>query len=62
VVDALRKGLADAMRDPQLIDEGERIGLELNFVKGADVQAMVDTLYQAPADVVARAQAIATAN
>jgi hypothetical protein len=50
------------MRDPQLIDEGERIGLELNFVSGADVQAMVDRLYQAPADVVARAQAIATAN
>ena len=57
-----RKGIADAMRDPQLIEEGERIGLELNFVSGTDVQAMVGRLYQAPADVTARAQAIATAN
>ncbi len=62
IAEALRKGVADAMRDPQLIEEGERIGLELNFVGGADVQAMVERLYQAPADVVARAQAIATAN
>ena len=62
VVDLLRKGIADAMRDPQLIDEGERIGLELNFVGGADVQAMVDRLYEAPSDVIARAQAIVTAN
>ena len=43
-------------------DEGERIGLELNFVGGTDVQAMINRLYQAPADVIARAQAIATAN
>jgi len=62
VIDLLRKGIADAMRDPQLIEEGERIGLELNFVGGTDVQAMIDRLSQAPADVVARAQAIATAN
>jgi hypothetical protein len=55
IVDLLRKGIADAMRDPQLIEEDERIGLELNFVGGADVQSMVDRLYQAPADVVARA-------
>jgi len=31
-------------------------------VAGADVQAMIERLYRAPADVVARAQAIATAN
>src|SRR5215468_10696951 len=62
IVDLLRKGIADAMRDPQLIEEGERIGLELNFVGGTDVQSMIDRLYRAPADVVARAQAIATAN
>src|SRR6476659_2986061 len=62
IVDLLRKGIADAMRDPQLIEEGERIGRELNFVCGTDVQAMIDRLYYAPADVVARAQAIASAN
>jgi hypothetical protein len=36
--------------------------LELNFVSGGEVQAIVDRLYQAPPDVVGRAQAIASAN
>src|SRR5262249_20599140 len=36
VVEALRKGFAAAMHDPELIAEGDKIGLELNFVSGAD--------------------------
>jgi tripartite-type tricarboxylate transporter receptor subunit TctC len=62
VADALRKAFADAMRDPQFIAEGERIGLELNFVSGADVQALVERVYRSPPSVVQRAQAIASAN
>lgn len=62
VVAALRQGFADAMRDPQFIAEGAKMDLELNFVSGADVQAMVERLYKAPPGVVARAQAIAAAN
>ena len=62
VTEALRKGFADAMHDAQLVAEAERIGLELNFVSGADVQALVERVYRSPPDVVARAQAIAAAN
>jgi tripartite-type tricarboxylate transporter receptor subunit TctC len=61
VAAALRKAFADAMHDPQFIAEGAKIGLELNFVAGEEVQAMVQRLYLAPPDVVARAQAIAAA-
>jgi tripartite-type tricarboxylate transporter receptor subunit TctC len=61
VAEALRRGVADAMRDPQLIAEGERIGLELNFVSGPDVQALVERVYRSPPGVVAKAQAIASA-
>jgi tripartite-type tricarboxylate transporter receptor subunit TctC len=57
VVEALRKGVADAMADPQFIAEGAKIGLELEFVSGGEVQAMVERLYKSPAAVVTRAQA-----
>jgi tripartite-type tricarboxylate transporter receptor subunit TctC len=59
---ALRQAFAEAMRDPQLIAEAAKMDLELGFVSGADVQAMVERLYRSPPDVIARAQAIASAN
>ena len=59
---ALRKGVAQAMHDPGLLAEAAKINLELNFVSGEEVQALVERLYQSPPDVVARAQAIAVAN
>jgi tripartite-type tricarboxylate transporter receptor subunit TctC len=62
VAAALRKGFAQAMRDPELIAEAAKINLELNFVSGEDVQALVERLYHFPPDVIARAQAIAGAN
>jgi tripartite-type tricarboxylate transporter receptor subunit TctC len=58
----LRKGFAQAMHDPDLVAEAEKINLELNFVSGEEVQALVERLYQFPPDVIARAQAIAAAN
>jgi tripartite-type tricarboxylate transporter receptor subunit TctC len=62
IVQALRQGVADAMRDPQFLAEGARMNMELSFVGGAEVQAMVERLYKSPPEVVARAQAIAAAN
>jgi tripartite-type tricarboxylate transporter receptor subunit TctC len=62
VAQALRQAFADAMHDPQFIAEGAKMDLELNFVSGTDVQSMVERLYKAPPDVIARAQAIASAN
>ena len=61
VVEALRHAFEQAMKDPQFIAEGEKIGLELNFVSGAEVQTLVERLYGSPAGVIARAQAIAGA-
>ena len=59
---ALRQGFAKAMHDPDLIAEAAKIDLELNFVSGEEVQAMVERLYRLPPDVLRRAQAIAAAN
>jgi tripartite-type tricarboxylate transporter receptor subunit TctC len=62
VVDLLRKALADTMRDPQFIAEGVKIGLELEFVGGTEVQSLVERLYRSPTPVISRAQAIFLAN
>jgi tripartite-type tricarboxylate transporter receptor subunit TctC len=59
VAAALRKGFAQAMHDPGLIADARKIGLELNYVSGENVQALVERLYHSPPDVIARAQAIA---
>jgi tripartite-type tricarboxylate transporter receptor subunit TctC len=61
VAQALRAGFAAAMHDPELLAESARIGLEINFVSGEDVQSLVEGLYRSPPAVVARAQAIAAA-
>jgi tripartite-type tricarboxylate transporter receptor subunit TctC len=62
IVEAFRKAFTEAMHDPQFIAEGAKMDLELNHVSGTDVQALIERLYKAPPDVVARAQAIASAN
>lgn len=58
---ALRQGFAEAMHDPALIADARKTDLELNYVSGEDVQALVERLYHSPPDVIARAQAIAAA-
>jgi hypothetical protein len=62
VAQALRQAFSDAMHDPQFIAEGAKIDMELNFVSGADVQALVKRLYSSPPEVVSRAQALVNAN
>jgi tripartite-type tricarboxylate transporter receptor subunit TctC len=60
VGEALRRAFADAMHDAALVAEAARMDLEINFVDGAGVQALVERLYRTPPDVIARAQAIAS--
>jgi tripartite-type tricarboxylate transporter receptor subunit TctC len=62
IVQALRKAFTEAMHDPQFMTEGQKIDMELNFVAGEEVQALIERLYKSPSDAVSRAQAIATAN
>jgi tripartite-type tricarboxylate transporter receptor subunit TctC len=62
IVQALRKAFTEAMHDPQFMTEGQKIDMELNFVAGEEVQALIERLYKSAPDVVSRAQAIAAAN
>jgi tripartite-type tricarboxylate transporter receptor subunit TctC len=56
----LRKGFADAMHDPDLIAECEKINMEINFVGGEEIQSLVSRLYQFPAGVIERGKQIAS--
>jgi tripartite-type tricarboxylate transporter receptor subunit TctC len=60
LAEVLRQGFADTMHDARFIADGARMNLELEFVGGAEVQALVERLYQSPPAVIARAQAIAS--
>jgi tripartite-type tricarboxylate transporter receptor subunit TctC len=62
VVQVLRKAFDDAMHDPQFVAEGAKIDMELNYVGGAEVQALIGRLYRSPPEVISRAQAIVNAN
>ena len=53
VAASLRKAFDQVMHDPQFLAECKRIGLELNYVSGADVQALVARLYKSPPEVIA---------
>ncbi len=58
VLAALRRAFADTMKDPDFIAEAEKIGLEIDFVSGEDVGALVKQLYELPKDVRDRAQTL----
>jgi hypothetical protein len=43
------------MKDPQLLVDAKRFGLDINPVAGDELQKLVGKLYGAPASVVRRA-------
>ena len=57
---ALRKGFADAMHDPDLIAECQRINMEISFVSGEEIQALLNRLYAFPQGVLERGKKIAS--
>jgi tripartite-type tricarboxylate transporter receptor subunit TctC len=59
-VAALRKAFMDTLRDPELKAEGDKLGLDLEPISGAELQEIAAKMYATPADVVERArQAVA---
>lgn len=53
-VAALRKAFTATMRDPALVAEANKAGMELGDRDGEEVQALVAKLYASPASVIAR--------
>ena len=50
---ALRDAFDATMRDSEFLAEARQRGLEVNPVRGADIDRLVDELYRTPPDIVA---------
>ena len=55
-VAALRKAFMDALHDPELRTEGEKLGLDLDPISGEALQEIAEKIYATPPDIVERAK------
>ena len=55
-VAALRKAFLDTLRDPDLLAEGRKLGLDLDPISGDELQAIAAKMYATSAEVVERAK------
>ena len=55
-VTALRKAFADTLKDPEFLQEAAKTGLDIQFVSGEDVDALLARTYATPPELVSRAQ------
>ena len=51
-VEALRKALGDTLKDPQLLEEAQKQGMEMTFVSGPELEKLIADLMSTPADIV----------
>jgi len=56
-VAALRQAFVETFNDPALRAEGDKMQLDLDYMSGDDLQALVAKLYALPPNIVARAKA-----
>jgi tripartite-type tricarboxylate transporter receptor subunit TctC len=57
-VATLRKAFTAVMTDPEMIAMAEKLKLEIDYVPGEEVQALVETVHRLPPAVIARTQKI----
>ncbi len=58
-VQALREAFAKSLRDPAFLSDAAKAGLEVQLVGGAEVQSIVDGMYETPSDVLREVREIA---
>jgi tripartite-type tricarboxylate transporter receptor subunit TctC len=51
-VAALRKALADALNDPELLDEARKQGMEMTYVSGEELEKLIADLMSTPPEIV----------
>jgi len=49
---ALRKALADTLKDPELLDEAKKQGMEMTFVSGEELEKLIVDLMSTPPEIV----------
>jgi tripartite-type tricarboxylate transporter receptor subunit TctC len=58
---SLRKAFADVLRDPEFMAECDKLGLEISYVSGEEVQNLVKGFYNLPDSVIVQARKIMAA-
>lgn len=53
---AVRKAFMDALKDPALLAEAQRMRLEIDPISGEDLQQLITQIYSLPANIVQRAK------
>ncbi len=56
-VETLRAAFAAATRDPEFLQEADKLKFEIDLMDGKEMQALMGDLYAMPKDVVERDQA-----
>ena len=51
-VEALRKALSDTLKDPELLEEAKRQGMEMTYVSGPEIATLIADLMSTPPDIV----------
>lgn len=51
-VAALRQALADTLKDPELLDEAKRQGMEMTYVSGEELEKLIADLMSTPPEIV----------
>ena len=51
-VEALRKALADTLKDPELLDEAKKQGMEMTYVSGQELEKLIADLMSTPPEIV----------
>jgi tripartite-type tricarboxylate transporter receptor subunit TctC len=57
-VSALKKAFADTVHDPAFLQDAAKAKLDVDYVSGDDVLAELQRIYNTPADVVSKVQAV----
>jgi tripartite-type tricarboxylate transporter receptor subunit TctC len=56
---ALRRAFELTLKDPQFLADAEKMGVEVQHVGGAAIQALLEKIYASPKEVIDRAKAVA---
>jgi hypothetical protein len=56
---ALRRAFEFTLKDPQFLADAEKMGVEVQHVGGAAIQALLEKIYASPKEIIDRAKAVA---
>ena len=50
----MRQSFTRVLKDPDLLEEARRLGVEVNWINGEQVLSLLNDMYEMPKDVIAR--------